>query len=153
MSCWLRRLALRSPEYGIADQAPDPIRGRRQGFWGLPGLTPWEEARGKEANQLWLATRMLVEAVATRHGGTFLGHPADPGEEPFPSLWIQPEVTELEERVGAKRSVFAQCRLGAVSEKLTCVSGTLDGIDELDGQFCNHDYHPPSKLWPSLPVA
>lgn len=42
----------------------------------------------------------------------------------------------MEERVGAQRALLHQCPFGGPVPKLTCLSGTMDGLDELDGIRC-----------------
>ena len=79
------------------------MRGRYQGFWGLPNLTAAEAARVAEANTLWLNSMALCEAVANV-GGTFLGERPEDRGPPIPSLWAQEEMLELERRVGAVRA-------------------------------------------------
>ena len=63
-------------------------------------------------------------------------HPADPGEEPYASVWATDEMQGVEFRTGAVRAVLHQCPYGGLVPKLTCLSGTLCGLDELDGVRC-----------------
>ena len=87
---------------------PRPVRGRHEGFWGLPDLTPAEHARVAEANTLWLNFWALCEAVTGRGGLYWMEHPEDPGCAPFPSVWICEELVNREERIKARRSSFDQ---------------------------------------------
>ena len=46
---------------------------------------------------------VLAEEVVNAGGLFVLEHPADPGEEPFPSIWATSLIQDFERRVGAKR--------------------------------------------------
>ena len=107
---------------------PRPLRFRWC-LWGRGDLKPWELARVKEANTLWL------NYMATC-GAHLWEHPADPEEEPFPSVWCTTEMLGLERRTESVRALLHQCAFGGISPKLTCVSGTLRGLDRLDGIRC-----------------
>lgn len=92
---------------------PRPPRFR-WALWGRHDFRPAERARVQEANLLWLNFFMLAEAVASRGGGYLMEHPADPGVEPYPSIWVLPEVLGLEQRVGGRRVHLHQCLLVAL---------------------------------------
>lgn len=114
---------------------PRPLRFR-WALWGRHDLRPAERARVQEANLLWLNFFMLAEAVASRGGGYLMEHPADPGVEPYPSIWVLPEVLGLEQRVGGRRVHLHQCPFGGIAPKLTTLSGNLDGMEAVDGVRC-----------------
>jgi len=114
---------------------PRPVRFRNC-LWGRHDLMPWERSRVEEANVLWLNYMATCEGVSSRGGGHLWEHPADPEEEPYPSVWITPEMLNMEARTGADRAVFHQCPFGGSAPKLTCLSGTLDGLKGLDGIRC-----------------
>ncbi|CAE7462480.1 unnamed protein product [Symbiodinium microadriaticum] len=100
------------------------------------GLTTAESGRLREANRLWLHFMMACEKVSARGGCHLFEHPQDPGVEPFPSIWITPEMIQLELRTKAQRVSFDQCACGAPVKKGTTVSGTLDGIGEFERFQC-----------------
>ena len=114
---------------------PRPLRFRDQ-LWGRNDLKPFEMERVLEANTLWLNFMAICESVSSRAGAHLWEHPADPGEPPFPSVWATVEMQMMEERVGAQRALLHQCPFGGLVPKLTCLSGTLDGLEDLDGIRC-----------------
>ena len=89
---------------------PRPLRFR-WAIWGRPDLRMHERARVLEANTLWLNFLALVESVASRGGGYLWEHPADPGVDPYPSIWATEEMCNFEDRVGGRRVHLHQCRL------------------------------------------
>lgn len=114
---------------------PRPLRFRWCP-WGRDDLRPWEFARVKEANLLWLNFMATCEGVSSRGGAHLWEHPAEPEEEPFPSVWCTTEMQGLERRTDAVRALLHQCVFGGIAPKLTCFSGTLRGLDSLDGIRC-----------------
>eukprot|EP00438_Fugacium_kawagutii_P036017 Skav207006 [mRNA] locus=scaffold1554:6879:10419:- [translate_table: standard] len=84
---------------------PRPLRFR-WALWGRPDLRPFEKERVIEANTLWLNFLAVAEAVACRGGGYLMEHPADPGCDPYPSIWITEEVLGMESRVGGRRFTY-----------------------------------------------
>lgn len=76
------------------------------------------------------------EGVSSRGGGYLWEYPADPEKEPFPSIWATEEMTSMEARVGAHRTLLHQCPFGGTVPKLTYLSETLDGLLNLDGIRC-----------------
>ena len=114
---------------------PRPLRFRHC-LWGRPDLKPWEKSRLEESNVLWLNFMSVCEGVSSRYGAHLWEHPADPGENPYPSVWVTDEMLGLERRTAARRAVLHQCPFGGLTPKLTCLSGTLDGLSELDGIRC-----------------
>ena len=114
---------------------PRPLRFRHC-LWGRPDLKPWEKLRLDESNVLWLNYMSVCEGVSIRNGAHLWEHPADPGEDPYPSVWVTDEMLGLERRTSSTRAVLHQCPFGGLTPKLTCLSGTLDGLDELDGIRC-----------------
>ena len=71
----------------------------------------------------------LAEAVSASGGGHFLEHPADPGGDPYPSIWSTEELRGLEAQTWAVRLLVHQCMLGGRARKDTFLSGTLVGLD------------------------
>ena len=114
---------------------PRPLRFRWK-LWGRDDLRPWEKVRVVESNVLWTHFFAMAEAVGTRGGGYLMEHPADPGRDPYPSIWMLPEVQLLEQQVGGYRVHLHQCAFGGIAPKLTTLSGNLDGMDEVDGVRC-----------------
>ncbi len=114
---------------------PRPLRFRDQP-WGRWDLKPFEEERVQEANTLWLNYMAVSEAVSSRQGAHLWEHPADPGTDPYPSVWATMEMQMMEQRVGAQRALLHQCPFGGLVPKLTCLSGTMDGLEDLDGIRC-----------------
>ena len=112
-----------------------PLRFR-WALWGRPDLRCHERERLEEANELWLNFWAIADAVCGRGGGYLMEHPSDPGVSPYPSIWILPEVIELEKRANATRVHFHQCAFGGVSPKPTTLSGNLIGMDVIDGVWC-----------------
>ena len=114
---------------------PRPLRFR----WALRGrhdLRPHERERVREANALWLNFLAIAEAVASRGGGYLMEHPADPGKDPYPSIWVTLEVIELERRVNGHRVHLHQCPFGGSCPKPTTLSGNLLGMKLVDGTRC-----------------
>ncbi|CAK9064634.1 unnamed protein product, partial [Durusdinium trenchii] len=102
---------------------PRPLRFRHC-FWGREDLKLWERARVLEANCLWLNYMSLCEGVSSRGGVHLFAHPADPGVDPYPSLWQTAEMINMERRTGAIRVHLHPCHYGGPEAKLTCLSGT-----------------------------
>ena len=73
---------------------PRPLRFR-WAIWGRPDLREHERLRVVEANTLWLNFLAMAENVASRGGGYLWEHPADPGVEPYPSIWATEEMCNL----------------------------------------------------------
>eukprot|EP00959_Pyramimonas_sp_CCMP1952_P190048 3975969-Pyramimonas_sp.AAC.1 len=67
-----------------------------------------------------------------------MGHPADPGCDPYPSVWVLDAVIGLLERHGAKLITLDQCMFGGPTQKPTMLGSNLVGVDEgavrCDGQ-------------------
>jgi len=105
-------------------------------LWGRSDLFPSERIRVEEANVLWLNFMSVAEAVASRGGAYLWEHPADPGCDPYPSIWITAEMMEFEKRVGGRRVHLHQCPFGGLAPKLTTLSGNLDNMEEVDGVRC-----------------
>ena len=114
---------------------PRPLRFR-WALWGRRDLRPFERERVEEANDLWINFWMLCDAVSARGGGFLMEHPADPGCDPYPSMWLIPELQAMEKRAGACRVHLHQCVYGGISPKLTTLSGNLLGMNVVDGVRC-----------------
>ena len=71
-----------------------------------------------------------AEAVCGMGGGYFLEHPADPEEEPLPSIFATALMIYFELRVQGRRIIQDQCMLGGPSRKRTCVSSNLDALEK-----------------------
>ena len=116
-------------------EGPRPVRFRQQ-FWGRDELTRWERSRVAEANVLYLNSMALMERTSSRGGLHWWEHPADPGEDPYPSIWATAEMQELERRLGAQRVSFHQCVFGAPVAKHTTLSTTCPVTEELQYAIC-----------------
>ena len=114
---------------------PRPVRFRHC-VWGRNDLSPSEYSRVKESNNIWLHFLALCEATSLRGGGHAWEHPGDPGQEPYSSIWITPEMIESESRAGAVRKLFRQCTFGGPRPKFTCLSATLLGLEQFNDQWC-----------------
>ena len=114
---------------------PRPLRFR-WAIWGRSDLRPHERARVEEANTLWLNFLAMAENVSARGGGYLWEHPADPGVEPYPSIWATEEMCNFERRVDGRRVHLHQCPFGGLAPKLTTLSGNLDGMEVVDGVRC-----------------
>ena len=114
---------------------PRPLRFR-WALWGRADLRTFERDRVQEANDLWVNFWAMCEAVSMRGGGYLMEHPADPGQEPYPSMWLIPELVEMEKRIGGRRAHFHQCPFGGISPKLTTFSGNLVNLERIDGIRC-----------------
>ncbi len=114
---------------------PRPLRFR-WALWGRVGLRSFERERVEEANDLWVNFWSMCEAVSMRGGGYLMEHPADPGQEPYPSTWLIPELVEMEKRVNRRRVHFHQCPFGGISPKLTTFSGNLVNLERIDNVRC-----------------
>ena len=111
---------------------PRPLRWRSEP-WGRKDLTPAEQRRVEYANTLWINFFSLADAVVEAGGAYGLEHPEDPRVEPFPSIFVLPELHTLEQKASATRACFDQGVFGAPTVKPTEVSGNLDGLDEAQG--------------------
>ena len=114
---------------------PRPLRFR-WALWGRSDLKSFERERVSEANDLWVNFWAVAEGVSARGGGYLMEHPSDPGVSPYPSMWLLPELVEMESRVGARRVHFDQCPFGGISPKATTFSGNLVGMEEIDNRRC-----------------
>lgn len=66
---------------------PRPLRFR-WALWGRADLRSFEKERVEEANDLWVNFWTMCEAVSLRGGCYLMEHPADPGQDPYPSMWL-----------------------------------------------------------------
>ena len=88
----------------------------------------------------------LCEALVLRDGVYVLEHPADPNEDPFPSVFATSQLLQFEERVGGGRGYLEQCALGGVTRKptglSTCIK-SLQGCGPLcPGVSATHKHEP-----------
>ena len=124
---------------------PPPLR-TRESPWGKPGNTQKEQEHTDQHSRLWRNSMKILEAVGTYGGPVSNEHPKDPGKHPYPSTWNLSEMKRIERKVGMERVIFPQCMWGLTSRKDTCISATLDGLQELDvlgnGRCCHksHDF-------------
>ena len=71
---------------------PRPLRGRRDPFVLLPGLTEKELEAGRLGSHLALACMLLLWEAGRRGAWTGLEHPADPGRAHCPSFFHSSEM-------------------------------------------------------------
>lgn len=114
---------------------PRPLRFR-WALWGRADLRSFEKERVEEANDLWVNFWTMCEAVSLRGGCYLMEHPADPGQDPYPSMWLIQEVVEMERRAGGQRAHFHQCPFGGIAPKLTTFSSNLVKVSRIDGVRC-----------------
>ncbi|CAK0883180.1 unnamed protein product [Prorocentrum cordatum] len=98
----------------------------------LGGLRDWEAARVAESNTLTLNLLALCEARGQSGGAFLIEHPEDPGHAPYPSIWNTTEMLDFETRRSSRRACLDQCMLGGRTKKPTCLSGTLQGLEDLN---------------------
>ena len=116
----------------LIPNGPRPLRWRSEP-WGRKDLRHHELARVEEANILWLFFFSLVDALLEAGGKFGMEHPEDPRQSPFPSIFILPELLELEAKGNATRARFDQGAFGAKTVKPTETTGNLLGLSEIDG--------------------
>ncbi len=109
---------------------PPPVRGRSESPWGFPHLTGALKRQVTEANVLMVNTLSLMERVSRAGGSYLLEHPADPGGEPYPSIWSNEVLIGMMVRTGGQTVSFNQCALGGPTPKPTTLGGTLCGLQE-----------------------
>ena len=114
---------------------PRPIRFRGKWCWGRPDATPSEKEHLRLANCLIVNSMTICEGTSLRGGAHLLEHPKDPNEDPMPSIFATAEMLESEKRTGALRKCLDQCAYGSVAMKPTCLTGTVEGIEEA-GKTC-----------------
>ncbi|CAK0851604.1 unnamed protein product, partial [Prorocentrum cordatum] len=122
--------------YNRRRPGPPPVRSRRCP-WGLSGLRDWEAARVSESNTLTLNLLALCEACGQSGGAFLIEHPEDPGHAPYPSIWNTTEMLDFETRRSSRRACLDQCMLGGRTKKPTCLSGALQGLEDLNELRCD----------------
>ncbi|CAK0885210.1 unnamed protein product, partial [Prorocentrum cordatum] len=122
--------------YNRRRPGPPPVRSRLCP-WGLPGLRAWEAARVAESNTLTLNLLALCEACGQSGGAFLIVHPEDPGPAPYPSIWNTNEMLDFETRRSSRRACLDQCMLGGRTKKPTCLSGALQGLEDLNELRCD----------------
>ena len=93
--------------------------------WGRPDVSAVEHDRLCEGNTLMVHFLALCEAIARRGGLYWLEHPADPDEEPMPSIWRTEAYLAFEKRVRGRRCRLDQCAFGGPTVKPTTVSNNV----------------------------
>ncbi|CAK0791492.1 unnamed protein product, partial [Prorocentrum cordatum] len=103
---------------------------------GAPPCATWsdlskeERARVTEANVLLFNLLALCDAEEQHGGGYLFEHPADPEEEPYPSVWDLEAVKGMLGRHGVRTTRIDQCMYGGPAQKPTTLASNLDGIQE-----------------------
>ncbi|CAK0821636.1 unnamed protein product, partial [Prorocentrum cordatum] len=87
----------------------------------------------------WIeAVKRAKREACGQSGGAFLiEHPEDPGHAPYPSIWNTNEMLDFETRRSSRRARLDQCMLGGRTKKPTCLSGTLQGLEDLNELRCD----------------
>ena len=121
---------------------PPPVRSRSEP-WGLRNLSKDMQRRVDLSNSMVLAAISLVETVILAGGSGTIEHPADPGQPPYPSIFMLPVMISMESRVQATRWTFSQCMWGCPARKLTTITGVADALtmEALVSAKCNHKKH------------
>ena len=120
------------------NRAPPPLRTRRW-LWGLSAhtLSAANAKRVEEGNLILVACLQILGAVAEAGGSVTLEHPADPGTDPYPSIWALQLVLEWETTHRLRRVHFPQCMWGCHGRKNTTIISNLPNASELE-RPCNH---------------
>ncbi|CAK0879893.1 unnamed protein product, partial [Prorocentrum cordatum] len=114
--------------------------------WGRSDMsfTAFERLRLDLGSRLLLSAMQAVREVCRAGGLGLMEHPADPEEDPYPSIWNLPEMACLLEETGGRINRIDQCRYGAPSMKPTMIGifGFYDDALDLAADRlrlrCNH---------------
>ena len=96
----------------------------------------------KEHNQLMDANFRILRGVRRAKRGASMEHPADPGSEPYASVWNTPEFQQLALECELTVASFDQCRLGATSRKPTSLASSSPSVRSWEELVCTHGSHP-----------
>jgi hypothetical protein len=132
---WSR--ALWSGELGLAPRGPRPYRSRKEP-WGLSKLTVEQKKRVRRANGIiHLGLDLIREMISHGRPWTKM-HPEDPGEDPFPSLWVTEEWESLvASDPRSSLTSFDACRFGSESQSPLSIGGSFADWGCLRNR-CNH---------------
>ncbi|CAK0877994.1 unnamed protein product [Prorocentrum cordatum] len=122
-----------------------PLRTRLEP-WGRSDMsfTAFERLRLDLGARLLPAAMQAVREVCLAGGLGLMEHPADPVEDPYPSIWNFPEMASLLEETGGQINRIDQRRYGAPSMKPTMIGifGFYDDALDLAADClrlrCNH---------------
>ena len=132
----------------------------KQHPWGLPKLrSPGDQLRLEVGNWLLRLSLAIVSGLGYTAGTSSLEHPRDRGVDPYPSIWVLPEVEEAERAVHpALKWKFHRrnpdlCMYGMLVQKKSTLSLNCKDTESLEKQ-CNHPpgYHKAATEaagWPS----
>ncbi|CAK0863826.1 unnamed protein product, partial [Prorocentrum cordatum] len=103
-------------------KGPRPLRTRLEP-WGRSDMsfTAFERLRLDLGSRLLLSAMQAVREVCRAGGLGLMGRPADPEEDPYPSIWNLPEMACLLEEARGRINRIDQCRYGAPSMKPTMI--------------------------------
>lgn len=111
-----------------APGGPPPLRQRGVYSWGLPGLPDHLQRQLDLASTLMVNFIGLCEELHRMGGSFFLEHPADPGRDPYPSIFATELFKAFQERTGCVVTLLHQCMFGGPCLKPTMIAHTLEGI-------------------------
>ena len=111
---------------------PRPLRFRNGQEWGRVDLTERERESVESANVLLLNFLALCEQVRACGGSCLLEHPADPGCDPYPSIFATEVVQRWMGRIDGCYTELDQCMFGGAARKptglITDMTVILDGV-------------------------
>ena len=93
-------------------------RGSQSALVCIPQRAPTEHRACKIETRVLLACAYLVGLALERNIWTALGHPRDPGIDPFPSAF-HPPVADLLRKFGARDVYLDQCQFGGPARRPT----------------------------------
>ena len=116
---------------------PPPLRSRERPF-GLPHLSPSNQAKTIQGTEFFLRHIDVCNGVELNHGTHSTEHPIDPKGR-FPSIWASPQWRARIQQ-GNSQVDLDQCMYGAETKKATTIGGNLPGLPRLR-QKCCHRVH------------
>jgi hypothetical protein len=129
-------------EHGLG---PRPVRSREKPWEPLPGLSAREVTQHALSSLLALACLEIYVLVWRAGGLSGLEHPADPGREPYPSLFASDHCKFVQELVGGALVYLDQCEFGACSKKPTNMMFSEVEASDLDRHCTHPGGHPPLR--------
>eukprot|EP00965_Chrysotila_dentata_P068255 2256888-Pleurochrysis_carterae.AAC.2 len=120
---------------------------------GLPTVPAKHQREHTQANEIVRRTAALLRAAHTAGAEFVLEHPADRGALASPislnkrhaPLWLTADIIALKADTAASYFTFAQCALGATSQKYTTLltsPGVTPPLQKLSNLRCQHPDHP-----------
>jgi len=119
---------------------PPPLRSRTFP-WGLPGLSRKDREKTELHTRLMRTNFELMDELAAVGATVSMEHPADPGRDPFPSIWDTSLCGTFVKRWKATRVTFPQCVFGAMSKKPTMMMTVGMDPSVFREAECPHSVH------------